>query len=428
MTGRFADQDLDIHNVLETTLSSGPKRHLKRWLGWIVAILLVVSAIFYWSNSDNSAQPQFKTQTAQKRNLTVTVTATGTLEPINQVEVGSELSGIIENVEVDYNDRVKVGQVLARLDISKFEAEVMKSKASLASAEAKVLEVQATLKEARDDLARIKSARELTHNKTPSRNDLDAAEANFMRAQANLASTEAGVSEAEATLRYNQTDLSKTVIYSPINGIVLIRSVEPGQTVAASLQAPVLFTLAEDLAQMELHIDVDEADVGQVRKGQSAIFTVDAYPERTFTARITQVRFGSKTTDGVVTYEAVLEVDNADLSLRPGMTAAADITVRKIENAILIPNAALRFSPSVNKQKKSRGGLMSVLLPRRPRRDLTKRKDAGKSNFKQVWILYDDGIKPVKVTTGATDGTMTEITGGDLVSGMDVVVDTVNVK
>jgi len=428
MTGRFADQDSDIHNVLETTLSSGPKWYLKRWPGWIVAILLVVSAIFYWFNSDNSAQPQFKTQTAQKGNLTVTVAATGTLEPINQVEVGSELSGIIETVEVDNNDRVKVGQVLARLDISKFEAEVMKSKAAVASAKAKVLETRATLKEARDDLARIKRARELTHNKTPSRNDLDAAEANFMRAQANLASTEANVSVAEATLRYNQTDLSKTVIYSPINGVVLTRSVEPGQTVAASLQAPVLFTLAEDLAQMELHIDVDEADVGQVRKGQSATFTVDAYPERTFAAQITQVRFGSKTTDGVVTYETVLEVDNADLSLRPGMTAAADITVRKIENAILIPNAALRFSPSVNKQKKSGGGLISALLPRRPRGDLTKRKDAGKGNFKRIWILCDNGIKPVKVTTGATDGTMTEITGGDIVSGMDVVVDMVSVK
>ncbi len=245
---------------------------------------------------ENSNSVQYKTQEAVRGNLTVIVTATGTLQPTNKVDVGSELSGIIKTVEVDHNGRVKVGQVLARLDTSKLEAQVTQSRAALESAKGKLLQTQATLKETRSKLGQLQKVRELSKNKVPSQSELHAAEAAFERARADEASAKAAVSQARATLEAKETDLSKTVIRSPINGIVLTRSVEPGQTVAASFQAPVLFTLAEDLTQMELNVDVDEADVGRVREGQKATFRVDAYPNRTFEARITQARYGSSTT------------------------------------------------------------------------------------------------------------------------------------
>jgi HlyD family secretion protein len=257
---------------------------------------------------------------------------------------------------------------------------------------------------------------------------MDAAMAALQRAQADEASAKAQVSEAQATLEANESDLAKAVIYSPINGIVLKRSVEPGQTVAASFQTPVLFTLAEDLTKMELHVDVDEADVGQVKEGQEAAFTVDAYPDRAFPARITQVRYGSQEVEGVITYETVLNVDNSDLSLRPGMTATADITVQKVENAILVPNAALRFSPPVKEKEapSNSGSVLSKLLPHPPRSP-SKQREVVIANKRQqrVWRLQDGKLAAVDVTTGATDGIMTEVTGGDVKPGMALVVDTV---
>jgi HlyD family secretion protein len=206
---------------------------------------------------------------------------------------------------------------------------------------------------------------------------------------------------------------------------VLLRSVEPGQTVAASLQAPVLFTLAEDLTQMELHVDVDEADVGQVTRGQEAIFTVDAYPESSFPARITQVRFGSKTVDGVVTYETVLKVDNSDQLLRPGMTATADITVKQIKDALLIPNAALRFSPPTQQKGRStgNGSIISKLFPR-PQWSRAKPREEkfGAKTEQRVWTLVNEELTPIAITIGSTDGIMTQVIQGEVKAGTDLVV------
>ena len=421
------NSESDIRQTLGIDQSPRNRRALKKWL--VLALLAIVGTTIalVWKGAEESERMDYQTQRAQRGNLTVTVTATGTLEPTNQVDVGTEVSGTIETVDVDYNDQVKVGQVLARLDISKLQAQVLQSKAALESARAKVLEAQATVNEMRDELARLRQVWELSDNKVPSQHELDAAEAALDRAQADEASAKAQVSEAQATLEFNETVLSKAVIRSPINGMVLARSVEPGQTVAASLQAPVLFTLAEDLTQMELHVDVDEADVGQVKKGQEAFFTVDAYPDRNFPARVTQVRFGSKTVAGVVTYETVLNVDNSDLSLRPGMTATADITVKKVENAILVPNAALRFTPPIKeKEAPSDGGsLVSKLLPHPPRRP-PKRPEGATADQKQqrVWTPRDGQLISMTVTTGATDGSMTEVTSGDVEPGMELVVDT----
>ena len=373
---------------------------------------------------------QYQTQKVQHGNLTVTVTATGNLEPTNQVDVGTEVSGTVETVEVDYNDHVKIGQVLARLDMSKLQAQVLKSKAALESAQAKVLETQATVNETRNELERLKRVWELSDNKVPSQHDMDAAYAALQRALAAETIAKAQVSEAQATLEANETDLSKAVIHSPINGIVLTRSVEPGQTVASSLQSPVLFTLAEDLTRMELHVDVDEADVGQVKEGQEATFAVDAHPNRTFPALIAQVRYGSQTVNGVVTYKTVLNVDNSDLSLRPGMTATADITVKKVENAILLPNAALRFAPLIKeKEVTSNGGLLSKLMPRRRHRSSQEqRKDDIVDNKQIVWTLRDGQLIAVAVITGVTDGKMTEVVSGDIEPGMELVVNTIGKK
>jgi HlyD family secretion protein len=301
----------------------------------------------------------------------------------------------------------------------------VQSRASLESSRSKVLQSDATVREKKNELGRLKKVHELSNGKMPSQTDLEAAEAALARADADYANAKALVSESQAILEENETDLKKTVIRSPINGIVLLRSIEPGQTVAASLQAPVLFTLAEDLTRMELHVDVDEADIGNIKNGQKATFSVSAYPNRAFEAQITQARYASTTTSGVVTYETVLKVDNTDLSLRPGMTATADITVKKVENAILVPSAALRFSPPVQEEEKSSTGLVGALLPRPPR-GTPQRTDTNTNGKQQrTWILKNGQLSAVTVTTGATSGLMTEILTGDLQPGMEVVVDTI---
>jgi HlyD family secretion protein len=415
----------EVEQILGLDQTAGRRKHLRRWVALAIGVLVVVAAVMIWTITGDHGVPHYHTQDVQRGDVTVAVTATGNLEPTNQVDVGSELSGIIRTVEVDYNDRVQVGQVLARLDTDQLQAKVLQSEAALASARAKVLEAQATVVETRLELSR---AQELTRKGIMSQHDFDAAEAACTRAQAAEASAKAAVAEAQATLDANQTALAKAVIHAPINGIVLKRGVEPGQTVAASFQTPVLFTLAEDLTQMELHVNVDEADVGQVREGQAATFTVDAYPDRLFPAQIMQVRYGSQEVDGVITYETVLNVDNADLALRPGMTATAEITVQQVQNAILVPNAALRFIPPVqHEENASTGGLLRALLPRPPHAPSTPREDTSASEKQQrVWVLRNGQAVAIPVTVGATDGLMTEVVGGPLAPGMALLVDVIS--
>jgi HlyD family secretion protein len=238
-----------------------------------------------------------------------------------------------------------------------------------------------------------------------------------------VASTKAEVARAQATLSLNRSDREKAVILSPVNGVVLTRQIEPGQTVAANFEAPVLFILAEDLSQLELQVDVDEADVGQVREGQEAVFTVDAYPEKHFPATITQVRYGSKTTEGVVTYTTVLKVNNDDLSLRPGMTATAVITTRKAEAALLVPCAALRFEPPQAPAAAPASGKRSVLsslIPHPPRRESKVNAAPRNGREQKVHVLQDGQLRAVPVATGLTDGSLTEIRSGLLEPGMNV--------
>jgi len=415
----------DIAQTLGIGRSSGRRRHIIKWAVAAAVIIVVAVVILPWLNGDNSQTVQYKTVEVVHGDLIATVTATGRLEPVNQVDVGSEISGTVKTVAVDFNDRVEQGQVLATLNTDQLQARVNKARAAVQVAQALVKQAEATVRETKHSLDR---AQELAKSGMCTAEDCDAAQAAYDRAEANLLSAKAQVVEAQASLDAEQTTFSKATIHSPINGIVLKRSVEPGQTVAASLQTPVLFTLAEDLTKMELHVDVDEADVGQVLVDQQAQFTVDAYPDRIFPAEITEVHFASQTVEGVVTYETVLRVDNSELLLRPGMTATADITVKEIESALLVTNAALRFTPTVARAKTSTSGgsLVSQLMPRPPRSGSKQTKEGGANKQRQVWVLRDEQPVAVPVSIGVTDGVMTEVLKGDLKPGMALIVETIS--
>lgn len=421
-------EPMQNNQVAQTLGIESVKGRNLRWSKWIaigVVVLSVLGVVALWQPGDRSNSVQFKTQEARRGSLIITVTATGNLEPTNQVDVGSELSGIIDSVKVDYNDQVKAGQVLAELDTDKLSAQVLQSEASLAAAEAKVKESQATVLETR---LKFQRCQRLAEKQLCAQEEVDTDNAAYKRAQAEEGSARAQVAEARAKLDADRTNLGKAVIQSPIDGVVLVRSVEPGQTVAASLQAPVLFTLAEDLAEMELHVDVDEADVGQVREGQAASFTVDAFPERIFKAQITQVRYGAQEVDGVITYETILKVDNTDLSLRPGMTATAEIVVNRIDDALLVPNAALRFkptSPSGGESASRSGSLLSKIMPRPPHIKKERKENTKQKGQQQVWVLRAGEPVAIPVTTGMTDGIWSEVTGGDLQTGIALLVSAV---
>lgn len=389
-----------------------------------IAGALAVALILYLVLG-GSSQTAYATTPAARSDLTVTVSATGNLQPTNQVEVGSEQSGLVEAVFVDNNDRVTKGQPLARLDTSRLTDTLNQARAALGAAEAALVQARATDAQANAILRRQEEVWRLSGGKVPAETELDSARADVRRAQAGIRAAEAQVAQAKAQVSSAQTGLDKATIYSPVNGVVLSRSVDPGQTVAASLQAPTLFTLAEDLGQMDLEVKVDEADVGQVKAGQSATFTVDAYPGRTFTATIKRVDLGANTgsdsssSSSVVAYIALLSVQNPGLLLRPGMTATAEIVTTKRTNVLIVPNAALRFRPATTSQN---GSITSVLMPRGPGSDSERTATAGEGSSQTVYILDAEGRSAArKVTIGSSDGSVTEITSGELKEGDKVI-------
>ncbi len=402
---------------LEALLASVENRR-GRWvwtlLGSLLAVLALVLLVAWWRGDGDAVR--YLTEPVRRGDLTVMVTATGALEPTDQVDVGTEISGTIETVLVDFNDTVRAGQVLARLDVERLSAAVAQSRAAVSSARARLAEAEATAEEAGLRLQRLERASALSEGRVVSEEELTVARAAMARADAGIATARAAIAEAEARLSSDAANLEKAIIRAPIDGIVLTRQVEPGQTVAASLQTPVLFTLAETLARMQLNVAVDEADVGQVAPGQLATFTVAAYPEREFPAVIQAFHYApTTTTEGVVTYEAVLAVENHDLSLRPGMTATADIVVERRDDVLLVPNAALRFEPPQPQEETP----LSI-TPRAPMRlQRPVRDDA----VTRIWILQDGEPQPMEVAVGATDGTVTEIAAGSLREGQAVVVD-----
>lgn len=407
-------------------LKPGNSGHRKPYLIYLgIGLLLAILLVWWlWPTGENATY-RYTTADTEQGDLTVQVTATGVLQPLNQVDVGTEISGTVEKVEADFNDRVSKGQILAVLDTEQLSARLRQSKANLTLAKASVKEADATVLETRSKLSRTK---ELAQKKLMSPEDVDTAAAAYERALAGLDRAKAQVTQAQAQLDSDQTSLAKAEIRSPINGIVLKRQIEPGQTVAASLQTPVLFTLAENLAQMELHVSVDEADVGMVKEKQQAVFKVDAYPQRVFPAHISQVRFAPVTVDGVVTYETVLSVNNEDLSLRPGMTATAEITVQQLKDTLLVPNTALRFTPPRTAEKKQTTLFTALFSRGPPATNKQVQNDDKDPNSQRVWILRDNKPVAIPVKTGATDGRLTQVVDGKLNAGTPVIIDATRIR
>jgi len=408
----------DLQSRIGLTARSRRRRHVWRWFTVLLVGIAVVVGVMRLRASRPEPGAQYQMDTVERGTLTVTITATGELKSLTQVNIGTEISGIVESVNVDFNSPVRVGQILAEVNTEKIEAQAAQARAALLSAEAKRLQSQATFKEAQAELAKLEHVRELSGGRVPSRHEIDSQEATVKRAEAEEAVSAAQVTQSRASLAAIETDIRKAVIRSPIDGIVLDRQVDPGQTVAASFQTPTLFTLAEDLTRMKLIIDVDEADIGTVRVGQHAIFRVDAYPDRMFESKVKEVRSTPKTSNGVVTYQTVLSVDNSERLLQPGMTATAEITVTQVRDATLVPNAALRFTPPAAMQT-SGGGFR--FLPRPPG---SQRRDRSAENgAKRVWTLNGEQLTPIEVALGASDGTVTELRGGQLTPGTQVIVD-----
>ncbi len=418
------DAAADLTALLDEPMAKPWYRRGSVWAG-VLMLVLAGAGLWLWQSRRNAAAaPVYITQAVTRGTLVLKVTANGTLQPTRTINIGSELSGTVLKVNVDVNDRIRKGQVLVELDTAKLGDQVLRSRAALGAAQAKVAQTEATSHEAGATLARFEAVARLSGGQVPSKAELDGARATVQRARADETGARAGVAEALAALSTDEINRGKASIRAPSAGVVLTRSVDPGNAVAASLQAVTLFTVAEDLAQLRLQVYIDEADVGRVQAGQQATFTVSADAVRQYPARVTRVAFGSTITDNVVTYLSQLEVDNSDLSLRPGMTATATITALQRDGALLVPNSALRFTPSSGEAPASAaaGGIATSLIPRMPARGARRQAGGGgAAAARQVWVLRDGVAVAVAISPGISDGRMTEITSGELREGMLVI-------
>jgi HlyD family secretion protein len=422
--------DFDQPQSVDEFLGVSEKPRWRRWAKfWIPGVLVAVVAIWYFGSGDDD-KPDYITEPVMERSLDLTVTATGNLRPTNQVDVGSEVSGKIDRVYVDVNDRVARGQVLAQINTDVIEDQIRQSRANLQAAQAQVAQARASLNVDSAQLSRLREVYRLSDGKVPSRTELETAEANVARSRAAVNSAQANVAASQAQLSTSVTQRNRAVIRSPVAGVVLARQIEPGQTVAASFNTPTLFVLAEDLSAMQLRVAIDEADVGQVKPGQRASFVVDAYPALRFPATVTRINLGSNNTatanqqaqagqgqqNAVVSYEARLAVANVDGLLRPGMTATATIATQSTGTRLLVPNGALRFDP--DEKKDTVGGLEVQLGLERQGPQAT----IGVGSRQQVHVLQDDGtLKAIDVVTGQSDGRLTAVTSRELKRGMRVV-------
>lgn len=375
----------DISERLGLTTAK-PKKRIKKWMWWTggIALVLVLGFVLF---GRGGPKLNYTFQPVTQGALTLTVSATGTLAPRVQVDVGAEVSGRIDELYVDYNDHVTKGQKLAQINTDQIEAQLDQARAALQQSQATMEQTQTRMKRY---AALLK-----THALSPQ--DYDTARADFLRAQG-------GVAQGSAQVQQYETQLKKATIYAPIDGVVLDRKVSKGQTVVASFNTPVLYTLASDLKQMELDVDIDEADVGTVHAGLDSQFTVGAYPDKKFNARLISVHTAPQTVQNVVTYRGVLLVDNSSLLLKPGMTATAEIITGHTRNAIVVPNAALRFVPAADAMKGIPSAPVGVGLGR-------------------VWTQEKGQLKPHDLKLGGTDGHSTQVTGGDLKPGDKVITD-----
>ena len=432
----------DSSEDLAAIIRSGASRPVRKWIILIIVTALIAFSVYYFFGRNQGAtqKADYQTQESKISRIALIVTASGNLAPTNQIIVGSELSGTAKEVLVDANDTVKKGQTLAKLDTSKLDQQTERSRATLLAAKARVSQAEATVAESQAALARQEELLKLSGGKTPSRAIMETSRATVARALADLESAKATVAGGEADVRSFESDLAKTIIRSPVDGIVLARSIEVGQTVAASFTAPTLFTIAEDLKKMELLVNVSEADIGRIEVDQNATFSVDAWPARSYSAKVKKVAFGAvgtgtvvkegsaMNTNAVVTYSTELEVSNEDLSLRPGMTATVDIAIVDKKDILVVPNAALRFDPvtaaEISKPDTTKRTLVQSLSPGGGRRWRgTPPPKAGSSDsLPRVWTLKNGEPLEIRVTPGITDGRYTEIIKGDITEDMALII------
>lgn len=364
-------------------------------LRYAIIVFVVLGGLLLYGVIARNTNGVFKTEKIGRGDITFSCTATGTVNPLTTVLVGTQVSGRIKNLYADYNSPVTRGQLIAEIDPATFEAQLEQARANLLSAQASLTKAQVTLKEAHRDLER---KRELFKNNIIGKSDLDNEETNYEVSRSQVSLAEAQVVQAQAAFSFAETNLRYTKIISPVDGIVISRNVDIGQTVAATFQTPTLFTIAQDLSKMQINTNVDEADIGKIEVGQQAEFTVDAYPDLVFKGIVTQVRNAPVVVQNVVTYDVIIEVENPELKLKPGMTANVTILVESLKQVLRIPNAALRFRP---KEHIEEGFL---------------RKEQG------VWISENGKPVFVNLKTGISDSMYAEILEGDLAEGQDVIV------
>ena len=373
---------------------------MKRIVKWSSIPVLAIVAVLAWTQFGRGSTrpaPKHETQVVDRGRIVARVTATGVVSPLKTVQVGSQVSGRIGELLVDFNSPVTKGQVIARLDPQLFKAAVERAKANLSAARADVTRARALAADAARNAVRSKQLRD---KGVLSAAEADTAASNATAQKAQVTAASASVEQASAALREAELNLANATIYSPIDGVVIQRSVDVGQTVAASLQAPVLFTIAEDLAKMQVDTSVSESDVGRLAAGQSVSFTVDAFPDKMFRGKVRQIRNAPTTVQNVVTYDAVIDVDNPELLLKPGMTANVTFIVGQAEDVLRVPNAALRFRPE----------------------DATPARGRDRDReMKTLYRLEGETLVPVQVKPGLSDGARTEIAAGELKEG-DLVV------
>ncbi|EPX60990.1 Macrolide-specific efflux protein MacA [Cystobacter fuscus DSM 2262] len=382
----------------EPTRRRGPPQGLGWWLLGL-AVIAAAGTWFFWPKPKDPAAG-FELVPVQRRTVEARVSATGTLSALVTVQVGSQVSGRIQEILVDYNSLVKKGQVIARLDPQLLQAALERSKANLMAARANVQRARVEAQNARLQAERAKALRA---QQFIAQADLDTAEATAQSAQAQVTSTEAALAQAQAALSEAEVNVRYATIVSPTDGMVISRSVDVGQTVAASLQTPTLFTIAEDLRKMQVNTSIAESDVGRLRDGMPATFTVDAWPGQTFDGVIRQIRNAAQTVQNVVTYDAVIDVQNPEMKLKPGMTANVNIVTARGENVLTVPNAALRFRPPAppeGSRPEGRGGADRQAAAAPP-----------PAGSKTVYVLREGRPVRVNVKAGVTDGSYTEVEG-----------------
>lgn len=395
------------------TLGIGKRHRWKRALRWAIGLLVVtglIGAFVAWRSRDRGPAIAWESVAATRGDIAVSIDATGNVEPEQTVTIGAEVSGKIASVEVEEDEMVVEGQLLARFDLETFEGELREAEASLDSTKAELKRAKATLRDASQQLART---RKLIESGVASQEELDTRETSRALAEADYARTHAQQHLAQARIDQITIKLAKAEVHAPITGVVLTRTIEPGTTVAASFQAPELFTIAADLARMKLELAIDEADVGRVAVGQQASFRVDAWPDRSFPATLTKVHLAPRVSGNVVTYVAELAVDNREGLLRPGMTATASIAIGVERDVLRIPTAALRFTPPASEAKGFRFGPPPA----------EQRHASGSA----VWVLREDEEgtpTPVRVAinAGASDGEWIAVVGGELREGDEVLI------